>query len=157
MLVKNFRKAYHRWSEMTWQPNGGRLYCGISRKTLTVSSYNSLNGLMSPTWWRNSIKWHQAGRKKHPVSQYINLFDTFNNWFYTLSNVTVVDEKLTYCRQYLRYCHQSGTNVFSMPSAIKWAYHHFARTISHRVGIFEHAIMLEMAFTAGSAGHLKNK
>ena len=61
---------------------------------------------------------------------------------YNFSNVTVVDEKVTYFHQYPRFCHRSGTTVFSIPSAIICAYYHFASAISHRVGLFEPAVQV---------------
>ena len=39
---------------------------------------------------------------------------------YTLSNVILLDEKLTSFYLYLRYCHKSVTIVFSIPGAIIW-------------------------------------
>ena len=39
----------------------------------------------------------------------------------TLSNVILVDEKLTSFHQYRRYSHKCGTIVFRIPSATTWA------------------------------------
>ena len=39
-------------------------------------------------------------------------------YWYSLSNVILVDEKLSSFHQYLRYCHKSVTFVFSIPGAI---------------------------------------
>ena len=64
-----------------------------------------------------------------------------NIQYYTLSNVILVDEKLTSFHQYLRCGHKSVTIVLSIPGAIQF---HIASLDSARLS-FEHAIYSEKA------------
>ena len=43
---------------------------------------------------------------------------SFCRIIYTVSNVILVEEKLTALYHYLRYCHKGGTIVLSIPSAM---------------------------------------
>ncbi len=58
---------------------------------------------------------------------------------YTVSNVTLVDEKFNSLQQYLRYCHKSGTIAFGIPGAILRAKSHISSTISYRLAFLGHA------------------
>ena len=63
---------------------------------------------------RNTFRqWRDVGR--------VFMFSHCSLFSYSLSNVTVADEKFTLFHQYLRYSHKCGTTVFSIPDAILWA------------------------------------
>ncbi len=82
-------------------------------------------------------KWHE----QHSTQLCIHVLnDILNVVNYSQSNVIMVDEKLASFHQYLRYSHKCGTTLFSVLSAIIWAYSHIASLVSVRFSSFEHVI-----------------
>ena len=78
--------------------------------------------------------------RAHDCGKNFPLATRADKGMYSLSNVTVVNEKFTSFQQCLRYCHKSGIIVFSIPVAILLAWAPIAGLVFARLCLLVHAI-----------------
>ncbi len=77
-------------------------------------------------WKFPTVQSHSIRQEKGPFHQNWvyprQTFGSLSKVWYTLSNVILVDKKLTSFHQYLRYCHRCDTILFVIHSTILWTY-----------------------------------